>query len=142
VVVQLVDTLVADERMSGTDIAAVEFAEAVDNRMDTAENTIANLCQSLCRLPCHSLVPILFRIRASDSCILGQDSQHSNQQLFHSWVPSPKVLFYLLVAFFFTSIFVLLHIFDYCDNAQKYIKVPLNISHQQNRTMKALEKRK
>jgi hypothetical protein len=78
-----------------------------DKRKDIAECTIANLCQSLYRLPYHILVPILSRIRVLDSRILGQDNQHSNQLLFQSWVPSPKVLFYLLVAYFFTSILCL-----------------------------------
>jgi len=78
---------------------------------DIAEDTIANLCQSLYRLPYHNLVPILSRIQVSDSCIQGQDNPHNSRLLFQSWVHSPKVLFYLLLAFFFTSIFVLMHIF-------------------------------
>jgi hypothetical protein len=112
--VLLVDTLEADKHMWCRDIAAAEFVGVVDKRMDIAEDTIANLYQSLYRLPYHSLVPILFHIQVSDSCILGQDSQHNSRLLFQSWVPNPKVLFYLLLAFFFTSIFVLMHIFfDY-----------------------------
>jgi len=98
--------------MLDKDIGLAEFVLAVDKRMDIAEDTIANLCQSLCRLLYHGLAPILFHIRVLDSCILGQDNQHSSQQLFRSWVPSPKVRFYLLVAFSFTSIFVFMHIFN------------------------------
>jgi hypothetical protein len=102
--------------MLDKDIGLAEFVLAVDKRMDIAEGTIPNLCQSLCRLLCQSLVPvldpILFHIQVSDSCILGQDSPHSSQQLFRSWAPNPKVLFYLLVAFSLTSIFVFMHIFN------------------------------
>jgi hypothetical protein len=77
--------------------------------MDIAEDTPTSLYQSLCRVLCRSLVHIFSRIRVSDSCILGQDNQRNSLLLFQSWVLSPKVLFYLLVAFFFTSIFVLMH---------------------------------
>jgi hypothetical protein len=79
--------------------------------MDIAEDTPTDLCQSLYRGPCRSPAPILSRIRVSDSCILGQDNQRNSLLLFQSWVLSPKVLFYLLVAFFFTSIFVFTHTF-------------------------------
>jgi hypothetical protein len=79
--------------------------------MDSVEGTPTNPYQSLYRVLCRSLGPILSRIQVSDSCILGQDSQRNSLLLFQSWVLSPKVLFYFLVAFFFTSIFVLMHTF-------------------------------
>jgi hypothetical protein len=109
----LVDIVVADRCI----------ALAVDRRMDSAEDTPTDRYQSLYRVLCQNPAPVLFRIRVSDSCILGQDNQHNSLLLFQSWVLSPTVLFCLLVAFFFTSIFVLMHSFYLCDNAQKYIKV-------------------
>ncbi len=113
----LVDTLKGDKRIEGKDIAAVEFVPPVDRRMDSKEGIPTNLFpspyQSLYRVPCPSLYPILSRIRVSDSCILGRDNQHNSRLLFQSWVLSPKVLFYLLLAFFFTSIFVFMHTFNY-----------------------------
>jgi len=101
VLVLLVDMLVADKC----------GALAVDRRMDSAEGTPTDRYQSLCRVLCRSLAPILSRIQVSDSCILVQDSPRNSLLLFQSWVLSPKVLFYLLVALFFTSIFVLMHVF-------------------------------
>jgi hypothetical protein len=79
--------------------------------MDSAEGTPTDRYQSLCRVLCRSLAHILSRIQVSDSRILAQDNRHNSLLLFQSWVPSSKVLFYLLVAFFFTSIFVLMHVF-------------------------------
>jgi hypothetical protein len=79
--------------------------------MDSLEDTHTDRYQSLYRVLCRSLAPILSRIRVSDSCILAQDNRHNSLLLFQSWVLSPKVLFYLLVAFYFTSIFVLMHVF-------------------------------
>jgi hypothetical protein len=79
--------------------------------MDVVEGTPTDRYRSLCLVLCRSLAPILSRIQVSDSCILGQNNQRNSLLLFQSWVLSPKVLFYLLVAFFFTSIFVLMHAF-------------------------------
>jgi hypothetical protein len=79
--------------------------------MDSAEGTPTDRYQSLCRLLCRSLAHILSRIQVSDSRIQGQDNQRNSLLLFQSWVLRPKVLFYLLVAFFFTSIFVFTHTF-------------------------------
>jgi hypothetical protein len=116
VVMLQVDTLKADKHMECKDIAAVEFVRAVDRRMDSVEDTPTNLYQSLCRNPCQSLYralcqsldPILSRIQVSDSCIPGQDNQHNSLLLFQSWVLSPKVLFYLLLAFFISPLFLCL----------------------------------
>jgi hypothetical protein len=110
-VLEIVAVLLADKHMECKDIAAVEFVRAVDRRMDSTAGTSTNLYQSLCRNPCQSLYrvlcqslgPILSRIQVSDSCIPGQDNQHNSRLPFQSWVLSPKVLFYLLLAFFFTS---------------------------------------
>jgi hypothetical protein len=85
------------------------IALAVDRRVDIAVGTPTDRYQSLCLVLCRSLAPVLSRIQVSDSCILGQDNQRNSLLLFQSWVLSPKVLFYLLVAFFFTSIFVRMH---------------------------------
>jgi hypothetical protein len=93
--------------MLGKYIVVVGLVFAVDKRIDIAEGTIASLCRVLCHSLVPILVPLLFRILVLDSCILGQDSQRSSQLLFQSWVPSPMVLFYLLVAFSFTSILCL-----------------------------------
>ena len=92
-------------------VAGKRIVLAMDRRMGSVEDTPTNLYRSLFRVLCRSLAPILFRIRTSDSCILGQDNRRNSLLLFQSWVLSPKVLFYLLVAFFFTSIFVLMHVF-------------------------------
>jgi hypothetical protein len=87
------------------------IALVVDRRIDIVGGIPTNLCQSLFRVLCRRLCPILCRIQVSDSCILGQGSQRNSLLLFQSWVLSPKVLFYFLVAFFFTSIYVLIHVF-------------------------------
>jgi hypothetical protein len=124
----LVDTLEADKYMECKDIAAVEFVRALYRRMDSTEGTSPNLYQSLYRVLCQSLGPTLSRIQLLDSCIPGQNNQHNNRLLFQSWVPSPKVLFYLLLAFFFHLYFCVYAHIQLCDNAQKYINVPLNIT--------------
>jgi hypothetical protein len=84
----LADTLEADKHMECKNIAAVEFARAVDRRMHSAEDIPTNLyrspCQSLYRVLYRSLYPILFHIQVSDSCILEQDNQHNNQLLVQS----------------------------------------------------------
>jgi hypothetical protein len=101
VLAMLADILVAD----------MCIALAMDRCMDSAEYTPTSPYQSLCRVLCRSLAHVLSRIRVSDSCIRGQDNQRNSLLRFQSWILSPKVLFYLLVAFFFTSIFVLMHVF-------------------------------
>jgi hypothetical protein len=124
VAVLLVDTLEADKHMECKDIVAVEFVQAVDRRMDSAEDTPTNLyqnpCQSLYRVLYRSLDPILFHIQVSDSCILEQDNQHNNRLLSQSWVLSPKVLFCLLLAFCISPLFVFMHKFNY-ENTHRNI---------------------
>jgi hypothetical protein len=134
VVMLLVDTLEADKHMECENIAAVEFVLVVDRRMDSTEDTSTNLYQSLYRVLCRNLDPILSRIQVSDSRILEQDNQHNNRLLFQSWVLSPKVLFYLLLAFFISPLFCAYAHIQLCENAQKYINVPLNIKITDRKT--------
>jgi len=94
-----------------TSVAGKRIASAVDRHMDIAEDTSTNFCQSLCRVLGRRLYAILCCIQVVDSCILGQDSQHNSLLLFRSWVLSPWALFCFLVAFFFTSVCVLMHVF-------------------------------
>jgi hypothetical protein len=51
----LADTLKEDKHMEREDIAAAEFVQVADRRMDSEEGTPTNLYQSLCRVLCPSL---------------------------------------------------------------------------------------
>jgi hypothetical protein len=104
----LVDTLKADKHMECKDIAVVEFVRMVDRHMDSGKDTSTNPYQSLYHDLCRSLDPILSRIQVSDSCIRERDNLHNSLLLFQSWVLSPKVLFYLLLAFFISPLFLCL----------------------------------
>jgi ACR3 family arsenite efflux pump ArsB len=89
----------------GIVLALVMGILGVGRHIDIVGDIPTNLYQSLFLVLCRRLCPILSRIRVSDSCILGRDSQRNSLLLFQSWVLSPMVLFYLLLAFFISPLF-------------------------------------